>query len=166
MSARRSRFGVPALAVELQPVEAAASLPIVSPEPLPEQSVAVREVLSFPARLFSSLPLPTALVCTLGPSGRRLVVASSSDAFPPSGELDQTPAFAGSELDAIVHAAEQDRATPACLARWADRKLAEPTWRLTRLEALGGVQVGWKPLDWTMGRVLRALSVRIDEVLL
>jgi hypothetical protein len=95
------------------------------------------------------------------------VVTSSAGVVPTaSAELGQAPTFLGSEFDALVHAAEQERATPACLARWADRKLAEPTWRLTRLEALGGAHVGWKPLDWTMGRVLRALSVRIDEVLL
>jgi hypothetical protein len=147
----------------LAPEQSPSAAPVVVGA-LPEQSLAIREVLGFPAALFCGLPLHTVLRCSLRHDGRRLVVASSTGT-PPSNEDVQAPAFVGSEWDAMVLAAERERGTYLTVAQWCERKLAEPKWRLTRLAAIDGAQVGMAPLHWSIGRVLHALGLELVEVL-
>jgi len=67
------------------------------------------------------------------------------------------PAFVGRELAALDVGARADRLTPQDLARWCERKRAEPTWRLSARGALAGAR----------GRVLeeRIPAVRVAEML-
>jgi len=141
------------------PPPEAAPLKQPSASPAPELSIAVREVLGLPALLLCELPLPSALLCRTH-AGGHAVLASSSAA-----PVVAAPAFVGPELSALLIATEHDRANWAVLGDWCERKAADPLWRLTSLEALGGFGYPPAPRNWTWARVLRALGLQLEEVL-
>jgi hypothetical protein len=147
---------------------AQATPPSATYVPPAEAPLAVREVLGFPARLLFELPLATTLLCSCGDGdahgGGRLVVTASGASSLAQAAV-QAPAFVGREWFALTLAAERERASSAVLAEWCARKVAEPAWRLTVGEALGGLAGVAKELHWSVGQVLRAFGVRLDDVL-
>lgn len=160
MSRRPSSFVPPAA-----PVDVAAEVELFDLiVPPPELALQLREVLGFTASLLTALPLATTLLCVRPHEGEHLVLATHSAAPAAGNGYERVPAFVGPELNALVVAAEQGRGTWATMADWCARKGRDPGWRLTRIEALGGVRAaGW--LGWTTGQVLRALGLELVEVL-
>lgn len=149
MSRSRLKIGDPApMAAEvIQP--AAVTAP---PEPAAAWLV---EVTEFPIRWLQSLPEPTTLVCTAFGVDVLLAPELTSYAY----------TFAGPEVDALALAAEHDRAAPPTLYAWLERKAAQPGWRLTSREAIGGLAGGLPPaLGWPTRTVLHRLGLTLREV--
>lgn len=126
--------------------------------PLPIQ---LHEVLGFNARYLAALPLPATLLCSQAHGGERLALQTAASAPEVAGAL----AFVGPELAALILAAENERANAAVLAIWCARKAAEARWRLTQVEAIGGLGEKPAPRGWAVERVLWALGLRLEEVL-
>lgn len=127
-----------------------------------EQALAVREVLGFRAEYLLQLPLPSALL--LSHEGGRLVVATHKAALALTG-IDRSLAFVGPELVALIAAAEADRASPATLADWCERKVADSSWRLTVFGALVGLP-SRKHVSrgWTVAQVIAPFGLSLEEV--
>jgi len=156
-------------------IEVPVDLKPPAPAPLAAgpESVAVAEVLSFCPRLLSSLPAPCTLVCACAVPGRAApplggpvgaIVFTTSQ--PVYVSVSATwPVFTGTELAAMALAAEHDRASPAALGEWCDRKAAtRGAWRLTAAEALGPVAGRFEPRGFTIGRVLGWYGLVLVEV--
>jgi hypothetical protein len=148
----------PATPLPVQVSEVVVAGQVVWQAPPPVVQLAVREVLGFPIRWLRALPLPTSLLCTFRHEGGRVVLATATPSVP--GD-PPAPAFVGPELDALALAAEHDRACEATVLAWCARK---PAWRLTRMEAIGGLAHQCDPLGWTTERVLGVLGLQLDEV--
>jgi hypothetical protein len=126
------------------------------------QSLAVRELLGFPASLLAALPLPTAMLWRVPGQPGPLRVSTLE-------RLREAPrgfgaAFAGAELEALIVAAENDRAASGVLAQWCAWKRTTPTWRLDRAEALGGLVDVLPEQGWPLARVLRAWGAELVAV--
>jgi len=138
-------------------------VPAAVPEVQPELPVAVTEVLGFPIRWLAALPVPSSLLCSFADGGGRVVLRAS--AASPVRDIDPPVlAFVGPEVAALALAAEHDRAKAATLRGWLRRKVEQPAWRLTSLEAVGGLGHPIAPAGWATGRVLWTLGLRLDEV--
>jgi len=139
-------------------------LPLAQPpkDPSPQLPTEHLEVLGFPAWLFSGLPLPTGLRCARN-HGAGLLVLASTDAAPAGGAGE--PSFVHREVDALVLGAEHERASWVEVEAWCARKRQQGDWRLTNIEALGGVREDPLRERWSIGRVLHALGLRLHEVL-
>lgn len=125
--------------------------------------VRFRDVLELPAYLLVQKPmLGTTLRCSL--FGREFLITTSRKAYE-QAQLDALPVFTGGELEAIALAASQDRAWPATLFGWVDRKRSQPTWRLSKNDALGeyypDVAARRMHANWTIGRVFARLGVSL-----
>lgn len=118
------------------------------------------EVELLPARVLRTLPIPTTLVCRSHDVRWTGHVALRTARTAPV--VDGLPDFIGVELDHIAFAAEHDRAD---LPSWCARKLAGP-WVLSAGVATGQSELGERLVarGWLLGRVLRRLALRIEEV--
>lgn len=159
----------------LEPEVVRSEAPVEPPAPLARADVAlaVREVLSFCPRLLSSLPAASTLVCACarpghaapfagGPVGL-IVITTSAHVY--AAVSATWPTFAGTELAAMALAAEHERASPAALGEWCDRKAAAgPSWRLTAADALGPVAGRFPARGYTIGRVLEWYGVQLIDV--
>ena len=139
-----------------------------APAQAADQSLAVREVLSFPLRLIPGLPAPSTLVCTsLSDSGGW---RGSYIVFTTSGEVRQRcdelalPCFIGTELQVLAVGAEQDRVWPPDIKRWCQRKLDEPVFDVTVGEVFAGVKEKIRPQGWTVAQVLERIGLRLLKV--
>lgn len=134
----------------------------VSAEPSPV-CVAVTELLAFNPRFIPQLPLPTTLLCRRQDGGGLMVATTSRAAYEAARAAGVT-VFAGGEFLAMVVAAENERGTPAELARWCKRKAAEPAWRLTQDAAMSGVEPDATAPQWLLGGVLWTLGAELLAV--
>lgn len=135
--------------------------------------VAVAEVLAFCPRLLSALPAPATLVCACAVPGRAapplggpvgVIVFTTSQAVYTAASA-AWPVFTGAELAAVALAAEHDRASPAALAEWCDRKATtRGAWRLTAAEALGPIAGVFTPRGWSIGRVFARYGLQLVGV--
>lgn len=123
--------------------------------PVPEL---MREVLAFEAALLPRLPTAVCLVCTFAGTSDCVKLATAPEAV----QRDED-AFVGPELLALLTAAESDRCGPADVARWWARKQKDPGYRLTSIEALGGVARD-PAQHWTVQRWLRVMGLQLIEV--
>lgn len=120
-----------------------------------DDGFAMREVRGFPARYLGALPLPTTLVLDVPDVDGPVTVATHARSGPAM--------FDAAEWLAIVDAAESNRAWPADLAAWCERKRSDRGWRLTAAEALGPVRAE-PPTGWTVGRVLGRLGAELRVI--
>lgn len=132
-------------------------------EPAPELPIAVRELLDFNPRYITGLPLATTLVCRRQDGGGGLVITTSRVAHEAARRAG-VPVFVGSEIEAIVTAAENERGTPAACAQWCEQKALNPGWRLSVEAALGGVRVDGGPKTWPLRHVLWVLGLELVAV--
>lgn len=148
--------------------EAAAVEPPSAPQPqasaeaLPDWVIRYEDVLDLPAHLLGHQPLATTLRCQV--FGVDFVVTTSRKAYE-QARADRIAAFTGAELDALAYAAAEERAWPATLYGWVERKRREPSWRLTKTEACGDYHpprhMASKHANWTIGRVFARLGVSL-----
>lgn len=138
----------------------------VTPQLEPSQAVAIAEVLVIPTRLLPRMPAATSLACRANRllSPPRPCAVTTSRAAYTAYRGWRVPVFTGDELVAITLAAEHDRASPAVLADWLDRKSADQSWSLTAREALGPVFGRFEARGWTLGQVLAAYDLELCAV--
>jgi hypothetical protein len=136
-----------------------------------EPPIAVRELLGFDPRLIAGsdtepgLLAATTLVCRQANGAGEWVVTTSRAAYA-AARARKVPAFVGREIEPLVLAAENERASWHVLAQWCTRKTADPAWRLEREVALGGLleHAVLPPQGWTLERVLRAYGAELVAV--
>jgi len=130
-----------------------------------ENPLDLADILSFPTRLLSGLPLPPTLILSV--TGITEPVAF--DFRPRSNSWrrqpePRRPTFDLTEIGALVEAFEQGRAAKR-FALWCQQKQREPSWRLTREVALQGanglIAKPPKPKGWTLDRLLSAIGATL-----
>jgi hypothetical protein len=129
-------------------------------------SVAILEVLGFPARLLADLPESSTLVCANAddPTNATAVIITTARSVYERTH-GSTPTYSGRELAAMTLAAEHDRANPAALAEWSLAKLADRSWSLSPAAAIGGAVDGpFAPRGWSVGQVLRRYGLELVGV--
>jgi len=127
----------------------------------PSDPIAVREVLSLPARLLGELPASATLVCEHIDAGRVVLTTSQ---LVHAASVGSWPTFTGRELAALALAAEHDRASAEVFAVWCERKRGARSWRLSADEAVGAVTGVFASRGWSIGRVLGWYAVRVLSV--
>jgi hypothetical protein len=165
MSKRVSRID----AMDLTPVAEPPASPAVASEPTAGTSAPVTsvaplsgaDVLECPANLLGSMPLWTTLRCSLG---EREFLVTTSRAEHAAAVAAGAVVLTGGELGALALGAAHERVWNVTLEDWLDRKLGEPTFRITVDEALAGY-VPREHIDpWTIGQLFRWLGVSLHEV--
>lgn len=136
-------------------------MPLIPPVPAhrdPSQARLRAEVLGFPARYLSELPVKLRIhvqcvgfpreiqLCTGFVHARRGAVM-----------------FDGSELRALVLGVEAERLFPGDVKGYCLHKLHDPAFELTEELALGGVEPLADP-GWSLGRVLRSLDLELRSI--
>lgn len=121
---------------------------------------ATRELLSLRMRLLSALPTPFAVTCR-DASNRYAIVFTTSRAAYTAARTQRVAVFVGGEFSALALSAEHDRMS---LRAWVDRKLSDPTWRLSAGDVLAGIGEPLSSLGWKFGEVLRAFGLKIEHV--
>lgn len=150
------------------PVAAPEQLSVAS-EPAPPPSAPAEiaapvegaDVLECDASLLGSLSIPCTLTCRLG--GTRFIITTSRAVYA-QALVDGVPAFTGRELSRLAVAASMDRAFPAQLGAWLDRKGAEPAWTLSWDDAIGLPTTPADPERWTIGQTFVRLGVTLESV--
>lgn len=173
MSAR-TKLAVPSFIELPLPAAEPVELSLAVPEPVADQqrpqaargpSPRCDELSGFGARLLTDLPLATTLVCRRRLGNGQLVVTTSRAVYE-AAKRNRVPVFAGSELWALVLAAEHERGSPVALEMWCAQKVADPAWRLTAEVALGEVCGTFLPRGWSLGMALRTFGAELVEVCL
>src|SRR5262245_56287591 len=123
----------------------------------PALPLAMREVLSLPARLISELPRPTTLLLSDG-----TLITTSKPVYE-SARRVRDVVFMGIELRALALAADHERASPAVWQMWRARKVDDSAWKLTAAHALGGAGSP-EPKGTTLARVLRCYGLELFDV--
>jgi len=123
----------------------------------PDNGLAVREVLTFPAALLGTLPLPTKLVLDVPGIDGAITIATHAACGPAT--------FNAAEWLAIVQATENDRAWPQHFAAWCEHKQREPRWLLTQADAVGPI-FDARAHRWTVGQVVNRLGATLRLVVL
>lgn len=164
----------PTVAPEVDRVEPAAAVlqrpvpPRLQPMAPDELDVptAVREVLGYPLRLLSGLPLPSTLLCRRegAPGAWQLVVLTTSRTAYVAARERGVAAFVGGEFELLALSTEHDRAPPVEVSKWLDRKVADPDWRLAGGSAIGQLAERPRSRGWTVAAVLRALDMQLLAV--
>lgn len=162
LPASNAALATPQLSLAAAEPTAHPPLPVAA-QPEPSQAVAIAEVLVIPTRLLPRMPGATSLACRAGQSRRPCAVTTSRSAYTAYRGW-HVPVFTGDELVAITLAAEHDRASPAVLADWLDRKSADQSWSLTAREALGPVFGRFEARGWMLGQVLAAYDLDLCAV--
>lgn len=118
---------------------------------------AVAELRTLSPQMLSGLPLATELRVKLRGHGQ---VAT----FQVAGQPASTPTsgFDVTELLAIAGAVEHGRASGADIARWCERKAADPAFRVTPEVAFSEVATV-ATASWSLGAVLREIDAVIIE---
>lgn len=124
----------------------------------PTLPVAIHEVLSFEARLISTLPAQVTLLLSDG------TVITTSRVVYESTRKRGDVVFMGKELAAITLASEHDRASPAVWGQWRERKRDDRAWTLTAAEAVGSVVGTFTHQGSALGAVLRRYGVELADV--
>jgi len=134
---------------------------VQKPPPVaPELTLAMREVLRFPARLVNDLPRATSLICSYVDG--LFVVTTSRVVFEHFRKL-RWPTFMGLELKSLAIAAEHERASPQALQSWCKHKLADPSWAIDNRVSLG-VPGKFDACSWSLERVLRQYGSQLFAV--
>jgi hypothetical protein len=159
----------------------AAEPPRSAPPAAPLLPISVQEVLGFDPRLLAALPLGSTLLCRLRGEARQFIVTTSAAVYAAVRAGSGMPLFfepllvasprgirPAGELEALVLAAEHDRACPQVLEQWCEHKRKDAGWRLTSAVALGGLRDRLPPQGWALERVLRGygaelVSVTVDD---
>ncbi len=125
----------------------------------------VHEVNGYPLRLLAQLPVgcTATLVCRVFETGARVVLTTARAAYARARELG-LPTFVGGELGLLALAAEHDRAGPAQVRTWLERKREVPTWKLDGHVAIGDVHEALAPKGWNVERVLAVLGMDLIAV--
>jgi hypothetical protein len=123
----------------------------------PALPLAMREVLSLPARLISELPRATTLLLSDG------TLITTSKAVYEAARKVRDVVFMGIELRALALAADHERASPAVWKLWRARKADDSAWKLSAAHALGGAGSP-EPKGSTLARVLRCYGVELFDV--
>jgi hypothetical protein len=114
-----------------------------------------QELLSFPARYLSELPVKVRIrVQTTGLHREIEITTGRAEVRPGALVLD------GSELRALALGVEAERLFPADVKGYCLLKLHDPDFEITDDLTLGGVEPTPDP-GWTLGRVLAALELEL-----
>lgn len=136
-------------------------MPLLPPVPAARNDEPARlaqELLGFPARYLSELPIKVRIrVQTVGL--HREIELTSGPVQARRGEL----LFGGSELRALALGAEAERLFPSDVKGYCLLKLHDPQFAVTEELTLGGVEPLADP-GWPLQRVLRALELELRGV--
>lgn len=128
-----------------------------------ELAGSVAQVNALGAALFAWLPVRGSFSWRSPAWPDALLVTTSQRVWRAAGASKRV-VFEGRELHALTVAAENDRGGVRELAAWCGRKVAQPWWRLTPKEALGGLVDVLPEQRWTIGRVLAAYGGAVVSV--
>lgn len=124
-------------------------------DPALNRGLAVREVLTFPAGLLALLDVPTTLVLDVRGVDGPITVGTHAGCT--------SATFGPGEWRTLISAAHSERAWPAQMLAWCERKRRDPRWRLTEDEATGSV-VELEAQQWTVSRTLKRLGAKLRAV--
>ena len=118
------------------------------------------EFVSFPARLFNSLPAETRLHLRHSDFTEEIVMASVE--IPTPCAVDGI-LFDGPEVGALAAGVDADRAWPSDLVRWATHKLEDPEHRITLEDVLAGATMTGARA-FTVGDMLARLGLELVRI--
>jgi hypothetical protein len=118
----------------------------------------VQELLTFPARYLSALPVKARIRVQCRGLHREIELCSG-----PVEVARGVLRFGGAELRALALGAEAERLFPGDVKGYCLLKLHDPAFTVTEELALGGVEPIPDP-GWPLERVLRALDLELRSV--
>ena len=133
-------------------------IPPVSAHRDPSQARLRAEVLGFPARYLSGLPVKLRIHVQCAGFPREIQLCTGV-MQPRRGVVT----FEGSELRALALGVEAERLFPGDLKGYCLHKLHDPAFEVTEELALGGVEPIADP-GWSLARVLRAFDMELRSI--